>query len=494
MSVISIDAGTTMIKVVGYGTEGHEDVVVRRPTEVLHPVAGRSEQDMDAVWDAVASAVTEVARQLDGEVEAVAVTAQGDGVWLVDRSGRPTGTAVLWNDGRAASTISAWERGGQLDAAFALNANLGSSGIAHAILTWFAEHDPARLEASDLSLTCGGWVHACLTGLRVVDTSDASAPFLDLGSLTYSDELLRLFDLEWARRLLPPVVRDDDRSAPLAPDVADRLGLPAGVPVVLAPYDIVATALGSGAVETGRGCCILGTTLCTEVLVDEVPTSERPTGITVASGLPGRWVRAFPTFAGGEVIRWACSLLGLDDPADLGALALEAPVGADGLVLLPYLSSAGERVPFQDADARGVLHGISFAHGPAHVARAVVEGLSLVVRDCLETCSTPVTDLRVCGGGAVNDVWTQTIADVTGVRVTRTEDTEVGARGAYLVAARALGVTAPDVVLGRSFDPDPEAHAVYDGLYADLVGLREQAAPSWALLGERRRHDEQVRA
>ncbi|MDO9377631.1 MAG: FGGY-family carbohydrate kinase [Nocardioidaceae bacterium] len=486
MSVITIDAGTTMIKVVGYAADGREAVVARRPTEVLHPEPGWSEQDMDAVWDAVASAVAEVVPQLDGDLEAVAVTAQGDGAWLVDDAGRPTGPAVLWNDGRAADVVSRWQREGLLDAAFALNGNLGSSGIGHAVLAWLERHDPDRLAASATSLTCGGWIFSCLTGLRVSDTSDASAPFLDLRTLAYSEKLIALFSMSWARRLLPRVLADDDRAAPVLDDVAGRLGIPSGVPVVLAPYDIVATALGSGAVDAGQACCILGTTLCTEVVVDELPVGEVATGITVASGLPGRHVRAFPTLAGGEVIGWACTLLGLHHPSELGALARQAPVGADGLVLLPYLSQAGERAPFQDAAARGVLHGLSFAHGPAHVARAVVEGLSLVVRDCLEVCATPVSDLRVCGGGAVNDVWTQVIADVTGVPVTRTEDAEVGARGAYLVAARVRGVEAPPVVLGRRFEPDPRAHDVYDGLYADFVRLREEAAPAWRLLAARR--------
>src|SRR3954467_2431153 len=97
-----------------------------------------------------------------------------------------------------------------------------------------------------------------------------------------------------------------------------QLGLPDDTPVVLSSYDIASTAIGVGAVNAGQSCSILGTTLCTEVVTQEVTLGEDPAGLTVPLGLPGKYLRAFPTFAGGEVIQWACQLLGLDAPALLG--------------------------------------------------------------------------------------------------------------------------------------------------------------------------------
>ena len=212
--------------------------------------------------------------------------------------------------------------------------------------------------------------------------------------------------------------------------------------MVLSPYDIAATAIGVGAVAPGQACSILGTTLCTEVVADEVRLGEEPAGLTVALGLPGRYLRAFPTFAGGDVVQWACTLLGLDDPEQLGELAVRARPGAGGLCFLPYLSPAGERAPFLDPLVRGTFAGLSFEHGREHVARAVLEGLTLVVRDCLVASRAAPTELRVCGGGAASPLWLQLIADVTGVPVLRSTDTEVGAKGAYLVGLVATGAAA----------------------------------------------------
>ncbi|MFC7593153.1 FGGY family carbohydrate kinase [Nonomuraea antimicrobica] len=206
MAIICVDAGTTVIKAVGYDATGAEAAVARRATVVSRPAPGHTEQDMGAVWDAVAATVREVAAQVGG-AEFVAVTAQGDGCWLVDADGGPTGPAILWNDARAASIVDDWTREGLPATAFRLNGSSAASGLPHAILTWLRANDPARLERSHAMLTCGGWIFARMTGELVADESDASAPFMDLRTRAYSAELLALFGLEDAGRLLPRSAR-----------------------------------------------------------------------------------------------------------------------------------------------------------------------------------------------------------------------------------------------------------------------------------------------
>ncbi|MEW9551420.1 FGGY family carbohydrate kinase [Nonomuraea sp. NPDC050783] len=489
MTIICVDAGTTVIKAVAYDAAGAESALARRQTVVSRPAPGHAEQDMEAVWDAVAATVGEVAARSSGPVELLAVTAQGDGCWLVDAAGAPTGPAVLWNDARAAATVDAWTREGLAAAAFRINGSSAASGLPHAILSWLRAHDPDRLDRSATMLTCGGWIYLRLTGERAAEESDASAPFMDLRTRAYSPELLSLYGMEWAGRLLPPV-----RSCPvagLAPRAAEALGLPAGVPVVMAPYDIVTTALGAGAVTAGQACGILGTTLCTEVIVEAPALGGEPAGITVTT--PGGYLRAFPTFAGTEVVRWTCGLLGLRGPEELGELALRSRPGAGGLAFLPYLSPAGERAPFSDPLARGALLGLSFEHGREQVARAALEGLSMVIRDCLEATGAVPGELRVCGGGAASAAWLGLIADVTGLPVRRPADAEVGARGAYLAGLAATGA-APSVAaaadehvrLRDAVEPDPARRAFYDRLFADFTTLRASSAGTWPLLAEMR--------
>lgn len=489
MAVIAVDAGTTMIKAVGYDEEGTELVVVRQATSVSRPHRGWAEQDMLAVWDAVVFSVRSVQRQMKSDVDFLAITAQGDGCWLVDQAGEPTGPAILWNDGRAAAIVEDWSRKGLLQKAFQINGSQTFPGLPNAILTWLKQNDPERLERSHVSLTCGGWLFARMTGELAIDESDGAAPFMDIRTRRYSPELLKLYGMEWARTFLPELRRDDQRVATLTRAAALELGLPAGLPIVMSSYDIASTAIGVGAVAPGQACSILGTTLCTEIVADTVTTAGKSAGLTVALGLPGRYLNAFPTLAGGEVIQWACKLLDLDNPTELAELASASQPGANGLAFIPYLSPAGERAPFLDTQARGAFLGLSFDHGREQVARAVLEGLTLVIRDCLTTSGVTPTELRVCGGGAANPIWLQLIADITGVPVLRSTDTEVGAKGAFLVglvatggAARIEDVSSWYVRIRDTFTPDAARAAVYAQLYEDFLALRCTMSEAWPRL------------
>lgn len=486
MAVIAVDAGTTMIKAVGYDEEGNEVVVVRQATTVLHPRSGWAEQDMQAVWDAVVFAVRGVHRKLNAEIDYIALTAQGDGSWLVDDAGRPTGPAILWNDARAADIVAGWQAEGTLERAFAINGSQTFPGLPNAILTWMQQNDPERLARSSSTLTCGGWLFFQLTDRRAVDRSDGAAPFMNVTTLTYSDELFAMYDMPWARRLFPPLLDDTDRTSPLSARAAHELGLPEGLPVVLSSYDIASTSIGMGAVNAGQACSILGTTLCTEIVTDRTRVEERSTGLTIPLGVPGMYLAAFPTLAGGEVVQWACTALGLDHPADVATLASQAPRGADGLQFLPYLSPAGERAPFLAGNARGSFIGLSLEHGREHIARAVLEGLTFVIRDCLAAAPVRPSELRVCGGGAANGLWLQLIADVTGIPVIRSADTEVGAKGAFLLGLVATGgadsiaAVADYYVRVRDiFEPDTDAAVLYETLYDDFLATRDDLSRTW---------------
>lgn len=318
--------------------------------------------------------------------------------------------------------------------------------------------------------------------MRASDESDASAPFLDHTTGDYDPYLLELFGLGPYERLLPTVLGESQRIAEIAGEAARELGLPAGLPVVMSPYDIAATARGVGVVNPGQACSILGTTLCTEIVRTDVDTSGEPSGIHIAYRGRERVLRAFPTLNGAEVLGWAARLLHLPGPPELAQLAFESEPGARGLMFLPYLSPAGERAPFLDPGARGTFWGLSLEHTPADLARAVFDGLSLVLRDSLAAARTDVSELRLCGGGANSDAWCALIADATGVPTARSGDTELGAKGAFLTGLVRTGAetsmhsaAAKYVRMQRSWQPEPERVEFYAALYEDFLGWRAHA-------------------
>ncbi|MGN9839263.1 FGGY family carbohydrate kinase [Nonomuraea sp. H19] len=496
MAILCVDAGTTMVKAVMFDDEGRELQVARQATQVGRPRPGFSEQDMYGVWDAVVYTVRSLVHASREPVRMLAFTGQGDGCWLVGPDGRPTGPAILWNDARAAGIVDGWEAAGVLDDVFRINGSYGFAGTSGAILKWLRANDPDRLDASHKALYCGGWLFLRLTGEYAVEESDAAAPFLDIRTRAYSPEILDLLGMPWAERLLPDVRGDGDRIGQLQAVAAAELRLPAGLPVVMAPFDIPATALGIGAVAPGQACTVLGTTLSTGTPVAAVDTSGTPAGMTLPSGVPGGYLRSLAAMAGVEAIGWGMKLIGLDRPGWISDLAQTTDPGADGLFFHPYLSPAGERAPFRDTRARGSMSGLTFEHTRSHIARAMLEGMSYVVRECLEFTGTRATELRITGGGANSEFWCRLLADITGVPTTRSADSEIGAKGAFVAALVASGAE-PSVpaavkryVVPRDvFEPDEERAALYDELYGDFLAIRDGIMNDWGrLAASRARH------
>jgi xylulokinase len=489
MAWIAIDAGTTVIKAVVFGKDGREIAIAREKTVLLHPKPEYSEQSMESVWQAVVSTVREVAPQCGEPIDGIVTTAQGDGCWLVDAEGKPVRDAVLWNDGRAVEIVEQWRESGALEKAFSVSGSVSYPGLPNAIAAWLTRYEPQSLKSTRWVLTCNGWIFSRMTGRYLSELSDASNPFSDINSERYSHELLRSFGFEELEDKLPPIARGTENSAVLLPRASEEMNLPLGIPVVMAPYDIVTTAYGCGVSLAGQACVILGTTICAEAITASLDLTGTPSGTTIALG-GGQFLRAMPTLTGCEAQDWAAKILAQDGLAGLSDLACQSVVSINTPFFLPYMSSAGERAPFLAPDARGSFHHLSFSTTPSQIAQAVYEGLSFVIRECLEAATNQaVQELRVSGGGARSDLWCQMIADVTGIKVIRATGSEHGARGAFLYALAATKQL-ENVTEGirRYFDkehiftPEREVHGIYLRRYEQWRALRELANGQWALL------------
>ncbi|MBS0532173.1 MAG: carbohydrate kinase [Proteobacteria bacterium] len=483
MTILSIDAGTSTIKAAAFDRMGRELFVVRRDSVVERPREGWSEQDMALVWDTVCDAVRETAGNVD-DIDAIAITAQGDGCWLIDAAGAPVGPALLWNDARAADQVGAWVADGAMAHGYAVSGSVTFPGLANALLRWIADNQPARLHNSAYALTCGSWIFYQATGDIRAEPSDASAPFMDARTADYSDDLLSSYGLSACKRLLAPIKTG---AARLTADAARRTGLREGLPVVLAPYDVPAAALGVGAHEAGDAVAVLGTTFLCGVVTDRPVIGDEPSGCLVSLGLPSRFLRFQPTLAGMEVVHWAAHLLGLADARDVITLATEAPPGANGAVFLPYLSPAGERAPFLDPSARGSFWNLSLAHSRADMARAVLEGLCMVVRDCLTAIGVQPSELRLSGGGTTSPSLCQMLVDVTGTPAQRAASSELTCRGAALYAllvhGRASALPEWQASARESWSPKPQQVKFYAQQFVEFRRVREIARANWRAAG-----------
>lgn len=478
MSTIGLDVGTSQVKAVRFDKTWQAQDSEAEGTALLRNADGWCEQDMAAVWAAVGRVVRAVVERTPDVVDLLAVTAQGDGCWLVGADGGPVRPAILWNDSRGGPTIDRWEADGTLARAFRINGCYGASGLAHAQLLWLREHEPESLSRAARLLSAGSWVYQQLTGRQVLEVSDAANPFLDARTRGYDDSLLEQFDLTDCRRLLPDLVSGADRIAPLRQSATSLLGLPVGTPIGLAPYDVIATAIGTGTIDVGQAFGVLGTTLCVGVVTDDPMLARVPNGMTLPGVSVDQWLLAYATMTGTEVLDWTAGLLGLDSVPALLRLAATAVPRRGAPLMLPYLSPAGERSPFRDSNIRGTLYGLTLTHSRADIARAALDGLTLAVKDCLQAAG-PTTTLALAGGGARSALWCQAISDATNLPVTGPDTPEVGARGAVLTAAADLGdrgtlreLVGQAVRPGVSYRPDAEESDRLSAAYDRLRSIR----------------------
>jgi sugar (pentulose or hexulose) kinase len=468
---VGVDVGTTAVKAAVFDEEG---AVVRSrsvPAPLLSRGNGWFEYDAAQVANAVRAVVTEVVRPDPAAIRLIAVTGQGDGLWLLDEDGASTHAPVSWLDGRAGGVCREWSDSGTAQKVFARTANACFPGAGAAILAHLDRHQPHVLDRAAVATQCQHAVVEQLSGERGATASAAMLPVLDPVSGGYDDDAVDLLGLGHRKGLLPPVT-GDVHVRPLRDDQRRLLGLGAGTVVASGPYDLPAAALGVGLAQVGDGMVILGTTLACQVWRDEVDASGAPVGLTLRRGDGSGWLRAMPAMVGMAGIDWVMRLVGAD-VRDLDALLRASGPGSNGVRALPYFSPAGERAPFADQGVRAELTGLSLETSPADVVRAVCEALAYVSRQCLEAAGL-VGSVSVCGGGAQSAELVQIFADVLARQVTIVP-AEPAARGAVQAAALAVGTGPPAPARAGVIEPCSRRHPGYEDGYADHLERVQRA-------------------
>jgi xylulokinase/erythritol kinase len=475
---LGIDAGTSVVKAALFDDDGAALAIAGRPLDLVHGADDAVEQDLAHVVRAVGEVTREVTSGHTPHL--VALTGQGDGLWLTDAAGLPVRPAISWLDGRAGALLGDWTADGVTEQVFRVNGTTMFPGAPGPLLAWLDAHEPGSLDRAATAGTCKDALFTRLTGERATDPSDSSFPFGNGTGTGYSDEVLQALGLTHRRDLLAPVVTPVPQAA-LSDAGAALLGLPAGLPVSSGPFDFPACAVGGGVRGIGDALLIVGTTLGCMVHLDRLATDGDPAGFSVATGEPGRWLRAMPAMVGTASMDWVLRTLGLGVDSIDAALAASPP-GAGGVEVLPYFATSGERAPFVDPHASGQVTGVRLTTTRDDLVRAVCEGLAYAARHCFATAGG-VGRLVACGGGTRSRPWLQVFADVLGLPLELARTPEVGARGAVLVAAAARGEpldverwTAPEDVV----EPDRALESRYSEGYARYLDHVRAARPFWA--------------
>ena len=468
MIIIGIEAGSTTVRTTAFDERGQIIAAAARTLAGSTPQPGWFELDQESVFTAVGQAIQELRPKLPAAPELLCLTAPTDGIWLVDDSASAVRPAILPTDRRAVMYTEEWAAQGILNGVFRRAGYALLPRTQAALLRWLLENEFISLERTATAFSYKDALLHHLTGARITDMTDASAPFLDIRSRTYDEELIDLLRLRPIRALLPEIDTPTGSLWPLSATGSALTGLPAGLPVHAGPFDSIATGLAAGLQGTGDAFIILGPQLVTGVQIERLELNGEPSGRTVCLPRYDRWVRLLTAAGGMTLLDWLLPLTGLTYTG-LDAALQRTPPGSNGAYILPAFSEAGETAPHLDPGARGLIGGLHTGATKDDLARAACEALALHARYCIGSSELPPGVVTLTGGGSRAPAFRQLLADILGVPVHISPQPETAARGAVIAGMLAAEIpydhvawTAPSAEVL----PNPETAGFYNELFA----------------------------
>jgi xylulokinase len=443
MNMLGLDLGTSELKALVMDADGAVLATAHAPLAWRQPQPGWAEQDAADWWQATVAACAQLrasAPQALAAVRAIGLSGQMHGATLLDAANNVLRPCILWNDTRSAAQCEALTH--DCPSLHDIAGNLAMPGFTAPKLMWLREHEREVFDRVATVLLPKDWLRLKLTGIKVSEMSDAAGTlWLDVAQRDWSDLLLAATGL--TRAHMPTLVEGHEVSGQLTDDAARELGLMPGIPVVGGAGDNAASAIGIGAVNAGDSFVSLGTSGVLFSVTDRHRPNVGEAVHAFCHALPGVWHQMAVMLSAASSLTWITRATGHANEGELltKVSALSATERTSAPVFLPYLS--GERTPHNDAAASGVFLGLRNPHEAAHLAYAVIEGVSFGLRDGLDAmrrAGSRISEVQLVGGGSRSALWAQLLADVLQVRVLIGEASSVGgALGAARLAALGLG-------------------------------------------------------
>ena len=500
--LLGIDNGSTMVKATVFGTDGREVSGAARKVKLLSPQPGWSEADMEELWQLTAEAVREAVSRAGIDpagIACVACTGHGNGLYLVDPTGRPVRPAIRGTDTRARKYIDRWQADGVDRAIRAKTMQAIWPAQPNALLRWLRDHEPESLRRAAANLTCKDYVRLRLTGEIWQERTDISGcSLIDVGTGDYDLQVLEAFGIADMRRLLPPLKRSEDLCGTVTRAAAAATGLRPGTPVAGGMFDIDACGLASGMIDETQLCMIVGT-WGNNQYISRTPVVHENVFMTTCYAIDGYYLMLEGSATSASNLEWFASEFFAAERAELertgggsvyelcNELVARTRPEEAGIVFLPFLYGCNVSL-----DGKAALFGLDGWQSRGHLLRAVYEGIVFSHRWHMERLlqfRPPPERIRLSGGAARSSVWVQMFADILQTPVEVPAGTELGALGAAIAAAVAAGLyptyqaaCAAMVRISRTCEPDAALANVYQTKYARYRKVLDALAPLWSEL------------
>ncbi|HEX3942958.1 MAG TPA: glycerol kinase GlpK [Rhizomicrobium sp.] len=490
--LLALDQGTTSTRAILFDAGAR--LVASHAVELrqIYPANGWVEHDPEEIWQAAVACCRGAAKGISpAEIAAIGITNQRETTVLWDRAtGVPLHNAIVWQDRRTTERCRTLKEQGY-EAEVATHTGLLLDPYFSATkLEWLLDHIPGsreRAERGELAFgTIDSWLVWKLTGGRVhaTDVTNGSRTMLlDLKSLSWSDDMLRMFKI-------PPALFPDVRTSAGDFGTTVREILGATIPIRGVAGDQQAALVGQACFAPGDVKSTYGTGCFVLVNTGPIaPVSQNRLLATCGYRVNGETAYAIEgsIFVAGAVVQWLRDALGCIRNAHEVEVLARTAKEADNLYFVPAFTGLG--APYWDPSARGAIVGLTRDAGSAEIARAALDAVCYQTRDLLEAMARDMSAgglgapgaLKVDGGMVKNNWFCQRLADLTGLSVERPIVTETTALGAAYLAGLGAGLfsgfadVAQAWALERRFEPElgiATRDALYDGWKKAVAQVR----------------------
>ena len=499
--LLGIDNGSTVSKAALFDLSGKEIAVASCAADTAYPHPGWTERDMEMLWQSTATAVREVLAKSAvpaQEIAGIGNTGHGNGVYLLDKDGRPLRSGIQSLDSRAAGVIDAWNARDLHAKVFPYTLQSFWPAQPNALLVWLKENEPQNYERVGAILMVKDYIKYRLTGEISGDYTDMSATSLmDVGNKCYSRELLDLYDLAELFDALPPLKQSSEVAGQVTETAAAETGLAVGTPVVGGLFDVDASAIGAGVISPNQACLVMGSWSINEVITVE-PIIDPGLFMTTIFADPALFLTIEGSATSATNLEWFVAQCCGDERAEAkkrGVSVFEicseevagVPLDSSNIIFHPFLYGS-----YVQPSARAGFYGVAGWHTRAHLLRALFEGVvfgHLSHIEKLRAAGGQIDSARLAGGGSRSPVWSQMFADTIQVPMTVPDGNELGARGAALAAGIGAGIygdyaeaVQEAVSIVRVHEPVAANTPHYLARYAEYRNLVEVMREPWEAL------------
>ena len=476
---LGLDIGTGACKAVAFDEQGRVCASARREYAVRFTPDEGAELDADEVMAACFAAIRETADALPpASIRSLGVSSQGEAFTPVDREGRALHPAMVSSDMRAEALAREWPQSFGAERLYQVTGHTAHPMFTLFKLLWLQQARPDVWTRTSQFLCFEDLLHRRLGIDPAIGWPLAGRTmFFDVRKHTWDDGILRAAGVAPAQLARP--LPSGAVAGAVPADVAAQLGLAPGALVVCGGHDQPCGALGAGVTEPGLAMYATGSVECitpafAAPIFDEALRANNL--CTYDHALAGLYTTVAFSLTGGNLLTWfrnefggtECERAGRTG-ADAYSLLLDlAGTEPSPLLALPYFTPSG--TPYFDTRTKGAILGLRLSTTRGQVLRSLLEGVAFEMRlnlEILESAGGAIRELRVIGGGAKSDAWTQLKADVLGRPVVSLDVAEAGCLGTAVLACAACTRRPPAVLVRdwvrprRAFAPDPARAAWY---------------------------------